>query len=692
MAINPLYIPLFNIEEVILDKDSGLPLAAGVVRFYRDSQRLTPKQVYQITGTSPNYSFISLGAVLTLGLAGEFVDQDGDPVVPYAYPYDVDGNLDLYYVTVESSGGVPQFVRQAVPYVDTSAIPPSERASTSNELANPQFVEVNFPAGTTTLTVTGSGTVTKVAPDWDIISSGSGTIELERLEPTSAGVPTNPPYALRINASSGLGASVTLRQRLTNTPSIFRGGFASGSLTAAVISGGSSFITMTYAPSTGTSTEVITSTSIPTDGAYHIIAANAEIPDQANPAASTGYIDINITIPTSRNIAITSLQIVGTAFSINLPFDEETAARQKDHLFHYYENAVVRQPKESILAGWNFPLNPWHYFPTTSTNVTDNKYTADQTIIIQQNYVDTNVGNNVAVGRSSVATGYNFEVTAVTATNKFMALQYIDPALMRPYWGRIMSSMVRASIVTTHGTTAKFKVRLMYKAGLPAIISRTVPVSSWANTDDSIPTVSGDGWTYITPINDPTYTLTADLQNFSFDGFVLPAASSSSQTLGIAFIMMNNMNQTATADKIFIQNISLVRNDFAIETDAETYDQALRKCQYYFEYSWDQESAVGLVTSIGAITTQVAAISGAAPGLQSWFKSTKRANAIIVWYSPLDGAQPRILNNTAGTNLTVSSTTSNSTVITGFPNLTSNIPDGNTVSAHWTADSRLGVF
>ena len=47
MAIDPLYIPLFTIEEVILDKDTGLPLSGGVVKFFRDSQRATPKDVFE---------------------------------------------------------------------------------------------------------------------------------------------------------------------------------------------------------------------------------------------------------------------------------------------------------------------------------------------------------------------------------------------------------------------------------------------------------------------------------------------------------------------------------------------------------------------------------------------------------------------------------------------------------------------
>src|SRR6266478_8222714 len=160
MSISTLYIPLFTIEEVILDKDTGLPLSGGIVSFFRDSQRTTPKDVFQISGVSPNYTFTDVGAVFTLGLSGTFVDGNGNPFVPYAFPYDAAGELDLYFVTVVSAGGVPQFTREAVPYVPPGNVPPEDRTNTENELCNPQFVEVNFPAGITTLSLTGSNIVT----------------------------------------------------------------------------------------------------------------------------------------------------------------------------------------------------------------------------------------------------------------------------------------------------------------------------------------------------------------------------------------------------------------------------------------------------------------------------------------------------------------------------------------------------
>lgn len=637
MSISPLYIPLYSIEEVILDKDSGLPLSGGVVSFYRDSQRVTPKDVYQISGSSPNYTFVNVGAVFTLGIAGDFVDGSGDPFVPYAYPYDAEGALDLYYVTVESEGAVDQFTREAVPYTGSGTPAPEDRISTENELCNPQFVEVNFPAGEIIISVTGTNTVTPIAPGWDLITTGTDTIELERLEPTSANIDTNPPYTLRINAGSALGSSVTLRQRLNNTPSLMRGQYISGTLIAAVLGGGGSALSMVYAPSSGTSTSIIPSTSVSTDGAYHTLAGNAAIVEQANTAASTGYIDINIVIPTSRDIAISSIQIVGVASSVDIPFDEQTADRQKDHLFHYYEDAVVHQAKANLLTGWTFGLNPWQFRSTANSNVATNTYTADQTIVITQRYVDSAGANNVSVARGTAAQNYGFNVRAVNADNKFILLQYIDPATIRPYWGQTLSAMVKclAILGAGHTTEPQFKVRLIYRASLPATTAQAVPVSSWTNVDDSIPGLAG--WTYITPVNDPTYTITSTEQDFAFNGFVLPASSNDSMTLGIMFIMMNNLDSTGTPDQLLFDRISLVNNDFAIDASPETWDQTLAKCQYYYEKSYESATLPATSTVVGCIDKHQTVTQGTgdcyAACWQFSYNTVKRAVPTTTIYS-----------------------------------------------------------
>lgn len=645
MSISPLYIPLFTIEEVILDKDSGLPLSGGVVKFYRDLQRATPKPVYQISGNPPDYTFDSVGNELTLGIAGDFVDTNGDPFVPYAYPYDAAGDIDLYYVTVESEGGVAQFTREAVPYTGDGTIPPAQRASTENELSNPQFVEVFFPApGSTIINVTGANTVTKIAPDWDLITSGTGAVTVERLEPTSANVPTNPPYALRISTDSALGASIQLRQRLTNTPSIFRGDFLSATLTAAVISGGGSALSLAYVPSTGTSTTIIPSTNVTTDGAYHTIVGNAPLPQQANDAASVGYIDIIITLPTSRNIAITSIQVVGTADSTDIPFDQQTSARQKDHLFHYYENSILRQPKDNLLTGWNFGLNPWQFRSTASSNVANNTYTADQTIIVQQAYVDSATANNVAVSRAAVADNYAFTVTAVTATNKFAMVQYIDPNTIRPYWGKKLSALVNMLVASpTHSTLPRIKMRLIYRASLPPTIAQDDPISAWTNTAGSDPSFKA-GWTAVAPLNDPIYTLSGAYQEFSFDQMLLPASSNANMTIGLVIYTLDNMNQAATADSILVQDVSLVNNDFAIKASSLTFDETLRRCQYYYEKSYD----AGTLPGTAGATSQAGALQGIqnvggtwqmyATNLSIIYNTVKNKAPVVQVYSPSSGA------------------------------------------------------
>jgi hypothetical protein len=721
-----MYIPLFTLEEVFLDKDTALPMAGGVVTFYRDLQRQTLKDVYTISGNPPDYTFTDVGAVLTLGINGTFVDENGDPFVPYAYPYDADGNIDLYYVTVVNSGGVPQFTREAVPYVNSSGITPStDIGNNENQLSNPQFVEVDIPSTSqVVLNVTGSNTVTPIAPGWDFVTSGSGTITVQRLQPTAVNIPTNPPYILSITASAGLGSSIILRQRLYNSPTLFQGSFASGSFIAAVLAGGTSNISMIYAPNTGTPTTIIASTSIPTDGAYHLVQGNAAIPQQINTPADQGYVDIEYIIPTSVTIGISSLQLVGTSTAINIGFDAQTAARQKDHLFHYYEYSLVYEPKNSFLTGWNFPLNPWQFTTTTVTNVTGNQYTADQTIIIQQAYV-SNISNtnNIAVGQSTFTDNYNLQINAVTATNQFAIVQYIDAATVASLWQKTLSSLVKAYIKTTNSSQISMKMRLFYNASLPNVVSQTDPVSSWTAGSDP---VFATGYTAIVPENDPVIILVNNMEvAFPFNKFVLPASTSDNMTLGIMLYTTANMSITGTPDQIFITDVSLVRNDFAIATQPQTFNQVLQDCQYYYEKSYDQYVLPATKTSNGNLTAPMNVsddgtnVYGSAISFGLSFNTVKRVPMTsnrLTMYSITD-TNPTVTANTVralaytnGLLRGASNATFNffwtpifatkNILFTGVVGSTKIVtaPDGgsstnmfSSISYHFTADARIGV-
>ena len=54
------YIPSIAFQQFLVDKDTGLPLSGGYIEFYEDNSRLTPKPVFQLTGSPPNYTYSPL--------------------------------------------------------------------------------------------------------------------------------------------------------------------------------------------------------------------------------------------------------------------------------------------------------------------------------------------------------------------------------------------------------------------------------------------------------------------------------------------------------------------------------------------------------------------------------------------------------------------------------------------------------
>jgi hypothetical protein len=138
MSINTLYIPAFYFQGGILDKNTGFPLAGGIVTFYKDQARTELKPVYQISESPPNYSFTVLPNPMTLSSIGTFQDNSGNDIVPYFFPYDENGNKELYYITVDSSLLVPQFTREGEP--NTSGIDINASIVTKNFIPNGQFL------------------------------------------------------------------------------------------------------------------------------------------------------------------------------------------------------------------------------------------------------------------------------------------------------------------------------------------------------------------------------------------------------------------------------------------------------------------------------------------------------------------------------------------------------------------------
>lgn len=441
MAIDPHYIPAFSIEDVILDKDTGAPLSGGLVYFEEDNQRGTLKPVYQITGTSPNYSYIQLPNPMVLSAIGTFEDSLSNPVIPYFFPYDGEFNVDLYYVRVTSSGDVPQFAREAVPYLPTQGMDEVLSVIT-NELSNPQFAAVVFDtsSGSYTYHVNAvTNAVINIAPDWDIIVSApaTGTITLTQLAPSgSLNVPTNPGTILTIS-SAGL-SKLQLRQRIIGSPNLWGSGYLSATFVAKTYSGTTVTLNMFYTQSNGTVIDQpLVSALLPASGAYQSFPGSALIPiSNSTQNFPNAYVDIYFDIPLSIQIDITSVMVAFTgATSINdIGYDQESYARQIDHLYH---DAYPIIPIGTVIDFSGF-ITPAHYLfcdgtaydrivyqqlfraltTTETVNLTNTMTTfdvVDGTIYAQGNPIE---GNGIAPGTTifSIATNTITMSAAATAT------------------------------------------------------------------------------------------------------------------------------------------------------------------------------------------------------------------------------------------------------------------------------------
>lgn len=359
------YIPAFSIEDVILDKDTGAPLSGGLVYFEQDNQRGVLKDIYQITGTSPNYTFIQLSNPVTLSSIGTFADDLGNPIIPYFYPYDGAGDPEYYYIRVTNSLGVEQFTREAQPYITAQSSSEALSAFT-NEISNPQFAEVNFDTTTSTYTYTITGPVTdqviSIAPNWDLIVSApaAGTVTLAQTKPTgTTNILTNAGTLLNIN-SSGL-TKLQLRQRLLGSPNLWGRGYLSGTFVAKTYSGTEVVVTMYYSQSSGTTVNIpIVTASLPATGVYTPFPGSALIPSSTNGQVfPTAYVDIYFDLPRSIQMDITSVMVTFTGDNSinNMVYDQESYARQIDHLYHYAYPIV---PVGTVIDYHGFTV-PAHY-------------------------------------------------------------------------------------------------------------------------------------------------------------------------------------------------------------------------------------------------------------------------------------------------------------------------------------------
>ena len=146
--LNLQYSPEPSLQQGFIDKNTGLPLAFGLVYFYSDVDRITLKPVYELQQPTTNgpVSYIPLPDPVILSGIGTFQDANGNDVIPYYFPFDANGDVELYYIVVTDAFGVVQFTRQAFPNVSPGNINPNNLTFADNFIPNGQFLLNNPPA------------------------------------------------------------------------------------------------------------------------------------------------------------------------------------------------------------------------------------------------------------------------------------------------------------------------------------------------------------------------------------------------------------------------------------------------------------------------------------------------------------------------------------------------------------------
>lgn len=706
--ISSNFTPMFPLQEQLWDKDLNVPLAAGYILFFEDEARTIPKNVYvQTEAPGPIYSYTNIGSMVTLSSIGTTQYLGTDSII-FLYPYVETGTnagkVQSYFIQVFSSTNILQFTRSNWPFGIASGGEGgggnAGSAQSANIISNPQFAEVLFnPATGTTVNVTGT-TTTPIAPDWNIITTGTGSITVNQIAIIDSLAPGEPAYALDISSASV--DSIILSQRITDSPRILEGIFASGTFIGKGIGlTSSAIITMNYVPSLGVTTPIVVGTIAAGSFSPAIIGTTATIIPQTNtnPPSATGYVDIQFVIPPGSHIQISCIQLVGVATAaIQVAYIQESVPRQIDHLFHYYKSELAYIPVPSWLVGWDFPLNPMQFGSTGGAlalgAINRSAYIWDQTILFQS--VDSSI---------SYLPNANTNGLSITTANtsSFALIQYLPGSTARDILNDKISVALNGFVSTGTGTLAGTVSLMFTTVGSVPVL----PLSAIATVNSSgVPTLSA-AWDYVPNTlggNNVAFTLpNATTGMISLSGWDARAVVAINSATYFAIVV--SFAPMTAAQAITLNYISMNSGDFATRPAPQTPDEVLRECQYYWQSSFSPGVTPG--NNRGLQTGETYAIqyvaAAATDQIPISFKTQMRVTpkyTATVLYNPTSGTVGQILNTVTGASYSASSTantpgpvpalTTNGIVIQGIADAGS--AAGNLLAVHWSVDARLGII
>ena len=654
---NPLYFACFPLQEYFVNKDTGFPLANGYVQFFSDPAFTVPKDVYKQSLGSTQYEYTNLGSTLILSSVGTFIDDTGDDIIPFLFPYDgtpdAPGNIQLYFIRVWSGnpsvqGSVLQFTRQAWPpnLIQTSS-PTDAFESSANLFTNPQFATVNFnnDVGQTyhEINVSSAGSI-DLAPGWTLNYAGAGSLKVSqlKLQNTNSDEITNPSYALEIISDAGV-APITLTQRLYRSPRVFENYYLSVALLAK--SSTSATISINYETSTANIVQVLNAKTT-NNNRYSLLKGINDAPVLINvtntDSPETGYVDMIINVPSGLTVDLTS--VFGctvqnaTSFVANV---QETNAQQTNAEFWYYKPQLEYKPIPSYTLGWNWPINPCQELGTTVAAVSNNpgfsRYVADETIIFQ------NVDSSIACAFGTGGMG----ITPAADTS-FAIIKYFEAAEAANILSTPLCVQLKAGGATANPTPLIANVNIYYTfdASLPDLkASNYYSLVTAVDNTTGAATVGSGGvhgtWHQVPRDNlgDATANLkTANVPVYDFNGWVYNDATPATSVTYCAIVI--SVSKLTTGVGCTFEYCTLQNGYIPTRPQAASFGENLTALQQYYEKSYNYNVVPGNNSPNGVITfssnTYVAANTTYTYPCKFCinFKTSKRTNPVVTFYTP----------------------------------------------------------
>lgn len=648
------------------------------------------------------YDYQVLGDVITLSGVGTVVDNNNNQINFYYYPYDLSGNLQLYFVQVYNSLGVLQFTKEGWPDTfETDSPGASSNGNSDNQISNPQFAVVNFsPNTSTTISLSGTGpTTVAIAPDWNLVIGYSGTssvIVAQNPVLGSSNIVTNPPYTLTVTPSGGI-TSLSLVQTLNNNPGIWANSYVAANI---VLGANAPTTTISYNPSSGLTTSIPLLSTANSSGITAQFSNTVLLPASVNTTTPPGNASIVITLDITLPTTLTSVQVLTLSGNVTgIVYEQETVNRQIDHLFNYYNSLLQYKPIPSYLVGWDFPLNPAQFLGASvaaqAVGANKSYYAWDQTILFQS--------ANSGITTSRDATGCLKTLSAPSGGTQLALIQYLPAAQAIEMLSR--RKCVNISANASVSTVAT--VSLWYtKSTLPSTIGSN---NSLVLTLDAngYPATQNGTWVQVPRGGQGTSTLTNTATNAAQVtlGVAATAASFIQYPLN-GWDMQGNTDingatffaivvGTATlAQNAYIlwQSISCQDGDIATVPAPKTLNVALQDCQNYYWKTFNQNvvpaNGAGYAGALGYYGQNAAGDNYTFPVA---FPTVMNTSPSMTFYNPVSNNAKWYNRTAAADSGTAAADFSLSPRGTGVTNPQVGADGVNTFMAvHATADARLG--